>query len=81
MNGSADGSFSLRSVCHLLASIDWNSIKVSALTAYNPAAVLTIIGKNAMNSAMTIFELIPKPNHATKTGAKATFGRALRATR
>ena len=54
---------------------------MSASTEYRPAAVSTITGKNATNRAMTIFELAPKPNQATKTGANATLGRALNATR
>ncbi len=81
MKGSAEGSFSLRSVCHRFDSMDWKSISVSASTAYRPAAVSTITGKKAMNIAMTIFEFTPKPNQATKTGAKATLGSALSATR
>ena len=81
MNGSAVGNFSFTSVCQRLAPIDRNSITVSRSVAARPAAVSTITGKNAMNSAITTFELMPKPSQATNTGAKATFGRALKPTR
>ncbi len=81
MNGIAEGSLSLRNVCQRLDSIDWKSMSVSASVAARPAAVSTITGKKAMNNAITIFELTPKPNQATNTGAKATFGNALRATK
>ena len=56
------------------------SLRASAGTDSRPTMVLMSTGKKAMTTAMTTFEVWPKPNQAMKSGAKTIFGVAWKPT-
>ena len=73
-NGSAAGSCTLRKICSGEAFKLWASSNSSLGVARNPAAVSTMMGKNATSQTIASFDSSPVPSQTRIIGASATFG-------
>ena len=74
--GSALGNSTLTKRWTVERPIERAITSVSGSTLKSPAAVLTVIGKNAIRNAISTFGSSPKPNQTVNSGASASFGLA-----
>ena len=74
MNGSAEGSMTLRKICRRFAP-KLRTVSMSCwLVVRMPASVLMMIGKTTSRATTITFETMPMPNHRMNSGASATVG-------
>jgi hypothetical protein len=74
MNGSAAGNWTLRKICSGDALRLCASSNSSFGVARNPAAVSTMIGKNATSQTIASLDSSPVPSQTRIIGANATLG-------
>ena len=72
--GSALGSRSIQKICRSVAARERMRLTRSSSADRSPTMVLTRSGKNATSPALTTFDVSPRPNQMTMSGASAIFG-------
>src|SRR5437764_7484772 len=72
--GSEAGSRIFQKVWPAAAPIVEDSWSISGSIDFRPVTIEMTTGKNAINTATTIFGVSPNPSHTTKRGAMAIFG-------
>ena len=74
MKGSAVGRRSIMKIWRCDAPNERIRSMESLFAEFRPVIVLIISGKNEISAAVTILEVMPRPNQSTISGTKATFG-------
>ena len=74
MNGTADGSDTLKKIWRSLAPNERSISIRRSLVVRSPASVLMVTGKNTRRMTISTFDQMPMPNHRMNSGASAMVG-------